>query len=200
MVAITVQYRLKNIHGTTPFDCVKDGKSAMRWVRSHAENLGIDPTRIAAGGGSAGGHIAAATAIIKGLNETNEDTSTSCKPNALVLFNPVCDNGPDGYGYERLKDRYIEISPMDNIHPGLPPTIIFLGTLDGAFPVPNAKKFKKLMEESGNRCELKLYKDQKHGFFNYREGRNEYYYKTVYDADIFLESLGYVEGKPTIEE
>lgn len=200
MVAITVEYRLKNVHGTTPFECVKDGKSAMRWVRSHANELGIDPDRIAAGGGSAGGHIAAATAILSGLNEEEENTNISCIPNALVLFNPVCDNGPDGYGYDRVKDRYKEISPMHNIKPGLPPAIIFLGTLDGAFPVPNAKKFKQQMEEAGNRCELKLYQDQKHGFFNYRGGKNDYYFKTVFDADIFLESIGYVKGKPTIHE
>ncbi len=200
MVAITVEYRLKNVHGTTPFECVKDGKSAMRWVRAHADELGIDPNRIAAGGGSAGGHIAAATAVLDGLNEENEDTSISCVPNALVLFNPVCDNGPEGYGYERVGDRYKEISPMHNIKPGMPPTIIFLGTEDGAFPVNTAKKFKKLMEESGNRCDLKLYKDQVHGFFNFREGKNEYYYKTVYDADVFLESIGYVEGDPTIDK
>ncbi len=198
MIAITVAYRLKNIQGTTPFDCVKDGKSAMRWVHLHANELGIDPDRIAAGGGSAGGHIAAATAILDGLNEEGEDITVSCKPNALVLFNPALDNGPGGYGYERLGNRYKEISPMDNIQPGLPPMIIFLGTLDGVFPVLNAEKFKELMNKSGNRCDLKLYQDQRHGFFNYRDGNNKYYYQTVYDADVFLESIGYVKGKPTI--
>ena len=122
----------------------------------------------------------------------------SCTPNALVLFNPALDNGPGGYGYERLGNRYKEISPMDNIQPGLPPMIIFLGTLDGVFPVLNAEKFKELMDKSGNRCDLKLYQDQRHGFFNYRDGNNKYYYQTVYDADVFLESIGYVKGKPTI--
>jgi acetyl esterase/lipase len=198
MVAISVSYRLKNIHGTTPFDCVKDGKSAMRWVRLHADELDIDPNRIAAGGGSAGGHIAGATAILDGLNEEGEDVEVSCKPNALVLFNPVLDNGPGGYGYERLGNRYKEISPMHNIKSDLPPMIIFLGTLDGAFPVLNAEKFKELMDQSGNRCELKIYQGQKHGFFNYRDGKNEYFYKTVFDADIFLESIGYLNGEPTI--
>ncbi len=200
MIAITVAYRLKNIHGTTPFDCVKDGKSAMRWVRLHASELGIDPDQIAAGGGSAGGHIAAATAILDGLDEDDESVEVSCKPNALVLFNPVLDNGPGGYGYERLGNRYKEISPMHNIQPGLPPMIIFLGTLDGAFPVLNAEKFKELMDQAGNRCELKIYDNQKHGFFNYRDGNNANYYKTVYDADVFLESIGYLSGKPTIQD
>ena len=41
---------------------VADGKAAVRWVRAHARELGIDPQRIAAAGGSAGGHVAAPAA------------------------------------------------------------------------------------------------------------------------------------------
>ena len=62
MVAITAEYRVKSRNKTTPFECVKDGKSAIRWVRANANKLGVDPSRIAAGGGSAGGHVAAAVA------------------------------------------------------------------------------------------------------------------------------------------
>lgn len=39
--------------------CVTDAKSAIRWFKQHANELGIDPQRIIAGGGSAGGHISA---------------------------------------------------------------------------------------------------------------------------------------------
>jgi len=42
MVAISVEYRTIKAFGTTPQECVKDGKSAMRWVRTHAAELGID--------------------------------------------------------------------------------------------------------------------------------------------------------------
>ena len=56
MVAISAEYRVKSRNGTSPLECVKDGNSAVRWVRSHAEELGIDPSKLAAGGGSAGGH------------------------------------------------------------------------------------------------------------------------------------------------
>ena len=52
MVAMVVDYRVKNRQGTTPKECVMDGKSAIRWVRSNALKLGVDPNRIAAGGGS----------------------------------------------------------------------------------------------------------------------------------------------------
>ena len=69
MVALAAEYRIKNTHGTPPSACVEDGKSALRWIRSHAPDLGIDPNRIAAGGGSAGGHVAAAVATTEGFED-----------------------------------------------------------------------------------------------------------------------------------
>ena len=84
MVAISAEYRVKNLHGTTPQECVKDGKSAIRYVREHAAALGIDPNRIAAGGGSAGGHVAAATGTLTAYEEPGENLAISSKPNALV--------------------------------------------------------------------------------------------------------------------
>ena len=198
MVGIIADYRVKSRQGTTPFECVKDGKSAIRWVRSHAKQFGIDPNRIAAGGGSAGGHVAAATGTVPGLEEKGEDTSTSCRPNALLLFNPVFDNGPEGYGYERVKERYKEISPIHNIHKGTPPTIVFLGTKDSLIPVATAEKYKERMKQVGSRCDLHLYEGQPHGFFNRRKSE-EHFLKTVTEMDRFLESLGYLKGEPTIK-
>ncbi len=193
MVAMAADYRVKSRNGTSPRECVQDGKSAIRWVRTNAARLGIDPERIAAGGGSAGGHVAAATGTVAGLNEPGEDTSVSAKPNALVLFNPVYDNGPDGYGYDRVKDYYKEISPIDNIKPGVPPTIVFLGTKDKLIPVATAQKFEARMKAAGNRCETHFYEGQGHGFFNYGRSGNRYYDETVKEMDKFLGSLGYIK-------
>ncbi len=198
MVAISADYRVKSRNGTTPRECVQDGRSAVRWIRANAARLGIDPERIAAGGGSAGGHVAAATGTLDGLDEPGEDTSVSAKPNALVLFNPVYDNGPDGYGYERVKDYYKEISPLDNIKPGVPPTIVFLGTEDKLIPVSTANKYEAKMKAAGNRCETHLYEGEGHGFFNYGRGDAQLYRDTVEKMDRFLASLGYLEGEPTI--
>ena len=197
MVAMVADYRVKSRHKTTPFECVKDGKSAVRWIRANAERLGIDPKRIAAGGGSAGGHVAAATGALPGLEEEGEDKSTSSKPGALLLFNPVYDNGPTGYGYERVKDRYKEISPMHNIDKNTPPTIVFLGSNDKLIPVATAEKYKALMEKAGGRCDLHVYEGKAHGFFNL--GRGDSYAKTVLEMDKFLQSLGFLEGKATIK-
>jgi acetyl esterase len=204
MVGIVADYRVAKRHKTTPFECVKDAKSAVRWIRANSERLGIDPDRIAVGGGSAGGHIAAATGTIEGLNEKGEDTTVSAKPNAMLLFNPVYDNGPGGYAYKQFGDRYAEISPMYNIKPGTPPTIVFLGTADGLVPVETAKKFQQRLEAVGTRGELKLYDGQPHGFFNHidfkkKDASPTAYYQTVLDMDRFLTSLGYLTGEPTIQ-
>ncbi len=190
MVSVLADYRVHNRHGSSPFDAVSDAKSAIRYLRQHAEMLGIDPARMAGSGGSAGGHLAAAAAMVEGLNDPTDDLGISPKPNALVLFNPVFDNGPNGYGYERIGDRYPEISPMHNIRNGAPPSIVFLGTNDRLIPVETAEAFRDKMTSVGNRCELMLYDGQGHGFFNFRHTEN--YEATLKQTDIFLQSLGYI--------
>jgi len=198
MVAMSADYRVKSRQGTPPFECVKDGKSAVRWIRQNAKKLGIDPERLAAGGGSAGGHVAAATGTVSGLEEEGEDLSVSSKPNALALFNPVYDNGPKGYGHSRVADRYKEISPIHNIRKGIPPAIVFLGDRDSLIPVSTAEKYKALMEKAGSRSDLHVYAGQPHGFFN-KGKKGNYYEQTVLEMDKFLISLGWLKGKPTIK-
>ena len=188
IVAICADYRVENRHGTPPSECVKDGKSAMRWVRAHTAELGIDPARIAAGGGSAGGHVAAATAFVSGFNEVGEDTSVDCRPAALVLFNPVFDNSENGYGYDRVSEYWQDFSPMHNISAGAPPTLVMLGTKDNLIPVATAEKYKELMTAAGARCDLILYEEMVHGFFN-----KDRYEETLAAAIEFLESLGYIK-------
>ena len=194
MLAMSAEYRVRNTHQTTPFECVKDGKSALRWIRANAKRLGVDPDRIAAGGGSAGGHVAAATATVPGLDE-DEDQSLSARPAALVLFNPVYDNGPDGYGYDRVKERFYDISPMHNIQEGMAPAIVFLGTKDKLIPVSTAERFKRRMFEVGAKSELILFEDQGHGFFNHGKSENRYFDETVEHMDRFLTALAFLEAK-----
>ncbi|QDT58779.1 Acetylxylan esterase precursor [Stieleria bergensis] len=189
MVAMCAEYRVKSRNGTSPKECVSDGKSAIRWVRSHANDLGIDPDRIAAGGGSAGGHVAAATAMVDDFDDPSDDQSISPRPAALLLFNPVFDNGPEGYGYDRVKAYWQKISPLHNLDADSPPTIFFLGTQDKLIPVSTGKAYQDKMQALERRCEMHLYQDAKHGFFN----KGEPYQDTLAKSLAFLKSLGYIE-------
>lgn len=198
MVAITADYRVESRHGVKPAQCVADARSAVRWVRAHAERLGVDPDRIAAAGGSAGGHLAACTAFIDRFDEPGEDARTSAVPNALVLFNPALVLAPlDGYnsaGFgarvpaERLGTKPENISPAHHVTKKAPPTIIFHGREDSTVPFASAEAFASKMKALGNRCELIGYDGQQHGFFN----RGEFQTQTLAEADRFLVSLGWI--------
>lgn len=198
IVCFLADYRTRSKNNTTPFDCLKDAKSAIRFIRKNASKFNIDPSKIIASGGSAGGQLAAATALINGFNEKTDDLSISCVPDALVLFNPVIDNGPGGYGYERISDAYKAFSPLHNIKKEAPPTIIFLGTKDKYIPVATAEYYKTVMEKVGSRCDLKIYEGQGHGFFNYKKRKPENYIGTLRETDKFLQSLGYLKKKNDI--
>ncbi|WP_406697003.1 alpha/beta hydrolase [Singulisphaera sp. Ch08] len=201
MVCALVEYRLlskenSEKEATPPVACCQDAKSAMRWVRSHAGELGIDPARIAAGGGSAGGHLAAFTGMVEGQDDPADDASVSARPDALILFNPVIDNGPGGWGIGRVRDRYKEFSPAHNVSKDDPPTIVFLGSKDRLIPVKTLEDFQTNMRKEGVRCEAFVYADQSHGFFN----KDPWTTKTLIEADRFLESLGWLSGPPTLKD
>jgi acetyl esterase len=191
IVAASAEYRVKKKHGTTPFECVADGKSAIRWMRANAAKMGVDPERIISGGGSAGGHVAACTGVIAALDDKNDEQKVSSVPNAMVLFNPVIDTSKLGYGHNKLKERFKEISPVAHVRKGIVPTIIFVGKADTTTPAAGDRKFRDLMKAAGNRCELHEYDGKKHGFFN--KSRDPKSYKdTIEKMDAFLKSLGYL--------
>ncbi len=195
MVAVSAEYRIASQHKTSPREAVQDAKSCLRWLRSHAVSLGIDPTRIAAAGGSSGGHLAAACAMVPGFDESGEDPRASCRPDALVLFNPVIDTSPGeqgGYGHNRVKEYSREISPQHHVVPGLPPTLFLLGTSDRLIPVTTALRFQRAMQTQGNRCDLILYSGAEHGFFQYKKHENGFYAQTVAAMDAFLVSLRFL--------
>ena len=197
MLAISAEYRVKNRHGTTPFECVADGKSAIRWLRANAARLGVNPNKIVAGGGSAGGHVAACTGVIVGLDEEHEDTNISSIPNALVLFNPAVDLV--GLSKKRRSDKkYVnrveEISPLQHVKKGVPPCIIFHGTADRTVSFEGVERFSAAMKKAGNVCRLMPFEGKGHGFFNYgRDKDNNSFKQTLQAADRFLTSLGYLK-------
>jgi len=211
IVAMTADYRVANRQGTKAVSCVEDGKSAVRWIRENAGRLGVDPGRVAAGGGSAGGHIAAAIATIKKFDAKGENMKISSIPNALLLFNPAVTLADinDQYTFPSvkaasMKDRAgvapLQLSPYHHIRKKLPPSIIFHGTNDSAVDHRTVVLFETAMREKGNRCELVSFKDKPHGFFNYGKFRNEPFRETMLATDQFLSSLGWIKGKPTIDQ
>jgi len=209
MVAMCADYRVKSRHNVKAAACVADAKSAMRWVRANAAKLGVDPQRIAAGGGSAGGHLAAAVATLPGLDDPADDQSVSCVPAALVLFNPALVLAPaagadlTGFLSQATAERFgcepVAISPLHHMKAGLPPTIIFHGQADTTVPYASVELFTARMKAAGNRCELVGAEGQAHGYFNFGNADNEFAFKTLTAADQFLTSLGWLTGEPTVK-
>lgn len=200
LVSFLVDYRTESSNGTSPFEALMDAKSAIRFIRANASTFNINPDKIIASGGSAGGHLAAACAFISDYNDENDDLKISCVPNALVLFNPVIDNGPEGYGYERIGDAYHTFSPFHNLHSlknNAPPTIFFLGSEDRHVSVETAKKYQSLLQANDNKCDLFIYEGRKHGFWNYRYYDD--YKKTLLQTDEFIQAIGFINCKPSFK-
>jgi len=172
-VAMSVQYRLTSQPDVTVFQCIADVKSCVRWIRQQAGDLGIDPQRIAVAGDSAGGHLAACTGLIEGLEEPGEDTTVSSRANLLVLYNPVIDTTlPDGWDLARLSgkpgqavaSRAKEFSPVDHVVAGAPPTLVIHGTADTVTPIEWSERFVAAMKAAGNEVEFLKLDGAKHAF------------------------------------
>ncbi|MFA6545010.1 MAG: alpha/beta hydrolase [Limisphaerales bacterium] len=199
MVAARADYRVSSRHQITPEKCVEDAKSAARWLRAHAAEQGIDPQRIVSSGGSAGGHLAACTGMTDAYEAKDEELKISSRPNAMVLFNPALDLGALEVGEKwpegavRGKEIVPQIDPARFIRQGVVPTIIFFGTGDRM--LDHARSFADKSKALGNRCEVFTAAGQPHGFFN----RPPWQEVTLRETDVFLSSLGYLKGEPTLK-
>jgi acetyl esterase len=232
MTTFVADYRVASRDKVKAAACVEDAKSAVRWLRANAEKLAIDPNRICAAGGSAGGHIACATALLPGLDARSDDLAVSSVPNALALFNPAVVLAPiDGLPTPKEAETRLEglksrlgaepeaMSPAHHVRSGLPPAIIFHGEADTTVLPATVQKFTNLMKDAGNRCELKTYPRAPHSFFNLpgnkgaagkkkdankksegQDQRSVWHRQTLRELDLFLVSLGWISGEPTIPE
>lgn len=189
MIAMLVDYRVKSRHGVPAVECVKDGKAALAWVRKNAKKLGVDPKRIATGGGSAGGHVAASIGTLTGLGSDE-------RPNAMILFNPATTLSDLGkwkslraiatarLGVEKSED----LSPTHHIGKHTPPTLIMHGTKDTTVPIGSVEAFERQMKKLNRPCKLVRYEGAGHGFFNRGEHRDE----TLKEVNAFLVELGWL--------
>lgn len=200
LVAASAEYRIESVHHTPPERCVEDGKSAIRWLRMNARHLGIDAGRLIAGGGSSGGSIAAFAAYNTTFEPDDEDGSISSKPDALVLINPAF-----GFSDDRSRltpeQRQAAESPLGafitswKVIKGGPPAILFFGTEDQF--QDKARDFARQLIAAGTRAEFYTAEGQRHAFFN-RSDSSPWHTLVLRQIDLFLASLGYLGGDPTI--
>ena len=195
MVAMSVQYRLTSQEGVKVENCVQDAKSAFRWVRSHAAELGINPEKIAAGGGSAGGHLAAALVTLDTINDPADNLKVKTQPVALVLFNPALRlNGPRAQEAAAVKTptQISALSPYDHLKRGHPPTIIFHGEDDTTVPIQSVRDYEAKVKELGGSCKVVGFPGQIHAFFN----KEPFVWDTLKQAETFLEQQGLLKPLP----
>jgi len=192
IVAFSADYRIESKHKTKPDAAVEDAKTAIRWVRANAAKLGIDPDKVIASGGSAGGHLAAATALVDKFDGA-DDPKASCKPNALVLFNPFLNGKGRTIGGSDGSNIADAISPTLFLKKDAPPCVIFFGTSDAMLDM--GREYVAKCKEFGVKAELYTAAEQPHGFFN----REPWLSVTTRRADEFLTGLGYLKGEPAFK-
>ena len=187
MVTACADYRVKSKQNVTPKECAEDAKSALRYFRKNASTLGVDPDRIVASGGSAGGHIAACTTLTPGLDAEGEDTKISAKANLLVLYNPVLMFGPQLAQRVNNDDAIAKaLSPTLYLTKETPATLLLYGTTD--FLLRDGKEYMAKSKELGHHAEMYLAEGQGHGFFNKQPWKD----KTTARVAEFLEANGYL--------
>lgn len=192
LVCATVEYQMLGAAATAKLPagetkkrvCIIDAKSAIRWFKQHADELGVDPHRIIAGGGSAGGHISALATMNPGLNDPADPPGIDTSVVAYLWFNPA-------FSPDDSNDKQVDVHPF--INPGIAPAIAFFGTTDSWKPGWDAVQ--KAVVAVGNKTtEVFLAKEQPHGFFNREPWRTQ----TLIAADRFLVRQGLLSGEPTL--
>lgn len=197
LVGIAPDYRTRSRFNAQPEDCVADGRAAMRWVVEHASDLGIDTTKLVVSGGSAGGHVAAWTAISK-AGPGKDDPAPSVLPAALVLLYPVTDTKEGGYGGPKRFNQSVErakaCSVPDQMQAKMPPIIILHATGDKTVPYANSVAMRDMLIAMGNRCELVTFEGLGHSYYSssFGEAGKQAEAKTKADIAAFLTSLGFI--------
>lgn len=187
MVAISFEYRLIDVHGNDIQKSLEDAKSAIRWVRANASELGIDPNKIVATGFSAGAHLAASTAIVDDfVSEDNKGFSSV--PNLVITQSSSYDlTKGDGWFDGVSKGQAQTISLVQNVKSGLPPFLSFHTTEDYLAPIYEFFQFKGAMEGHQNDFQFQIFEKGGH-FFRDKEARE----KVKELTDEFLVARGFL--------
>ncbi len=204
-VTFSFQYRLSITHDgnvphpdITPVECVKDARSALRWLKENAGGFNLDPERILASGQSAGGQLALSTAMAIGVDESTDNLNVDPTPAAFLLYSSNV-NTVEAWADMLMAERREEIwsiSPQHTLRSGLPPAIAFHGTDDPTVNFWIVDYFRESTTRLGNHFELIPMKGREH----YLGPENETY-ATYFDEDImertdeFLKEFGFMEDE-----
>lgn len=178
MPAFVLDYRVKPYHYPAEID---DGRRAMRLIRAHAAEYGIDPARLGVWGFSAGGHLASSlgthcengTAPVTNTSPDNDAVDRfSCKPAFMVLAYPVIAmEGPFTHSGSRNNlfppgtdpELLREYSNQLAVTADTPPTFLFATTNDPEVPVENSVQFYSALVRAHVPAELHLFDYSDHG-------------------------------------
>lgn len=156
---------------------IHDVKAAIRWMRANADELGIDPDRIAVSGNSAGGHLALLAAGTPDVDDFEGTSGTPGVPTTvaavIAIYPPtllprvpssIWDD-PDDYHADPDGDRAAaQASPVNHAEPGFPPTLLIHGAEDELVPVRASFAMYERLRDAGVPVDLHVYADQPHGF------------------------------------
>lgn len=164
--------------------CITDAKSALRWFKQHADELGVDSNKIITGGGSAGGHIALLATSNPELNDPNDPADINTDVVAYLLFNPAI-------ALDDHKDS--QIDAMKQVRSSLAPALVVFGDKD-VWKEGWVNLHRQLVSQGNQTTELWIAKGEGHGFFN----RDPWLTVTITAADRFLAQRGFIKGDPTL--
>ena len=153
---------------------LQDAARAVRWVRSQAAGLGLDPHRVGLMGSSAGGHLAAtlATHFDQG-SPTDPDPVErySSRPDLTVLCYPVTSMGR--YAHQGSKDNLLGPKPSEaqvrdlsnelQVTAQTPPCFLWHTVADSIVPMENSLLYAQALRAAGVPFELHLYQEGNHG-------------------------------------
>ncbi|MGC1784810.1 MAG: alpha/beta hydrolase [Acidobacteriaceae bacterium] len=152
-----------------------DAQRAIRYVRSHAAEYGLDSNHIGIWGFSAGGHLAstAGTHFDAGNSDTIDLIErASSRPDFMVLAYPVISMEP---GITHMGTLHFllgeqpkpmlenELSNETQVTPQTPPTFLFSTTSDETVPVMNSVLFYEALLRAGVPAELHIFERGHHG-------------------------------------
>lgn len=196
LVTFAVDYRVSSRHRTGPLHTIADTRSALRWLRSNAAGLGLDPEKICAVGAAASAHAILIASMWDDFDEPGENLEVPCVPDAMVLFEPITDVTDRQTVKDLFPDRALakQLSPVLQVRKEMPPSLIIHGRRNRVIPFEHSAQLFKRMKRKRNDSELVEFDGVGHGFYNFNVDIN-YYEATQHRMEEFLTRNGWLRGQ-----